>query len=278
MNNAETAETVLKPKLDEKCAPYKAALAAQARRVVALHLTGVPVAKDFSGIPPEAAAAPAGSRIGGPALVTDNYPWPVDADDHPMTHLAQLNLAELPQLGGYPDSGLLQFFIADDDALGFNYEEKPNYRGFVARLIPTAELTAGTIAVTPTTDDYPFDGGFFTVTGQLYDQLPNPSDHKFEQAGLPLSWLDEDPDVEHCCGVLHDELPATILGPGWAKFTQDDPREEDTDLQLLFQLDWENHHGVQVMFGDAGVANFFITPTDLATQNFDNVFYSWDCC
>ena len=33
-----------------------------------------------------------------------------------------------------------------------------------------------------------------------------------------------------------------------------------------------------IMWGDMGIANFFITPEDLAAENFDNVLYTWDCC
>ncbi|WP_427127321.1 DUF1963 domain-containing protein [Priestia megaterium] len=32
------------------------------------------------------------------------------------------------------------------------------------------------------------------------------------------------------------------------------------------------------MFGDAGVANFFIKEKDLRNLNFRDVLYNWDCC
>jgi uncharacterized protein YwqG len=33
-----------------------------------------------------------------------------------------------------------------------------------------------------------------------------------------------------------------------------------------------------IMFGDAGVANFFIKEEDLRNRNFRDVLYNWDCC
>jgi uncharacterized protein YwqG len=60
---------------------------------------------------------------------------------------------------------------------------------------------------------------------------------------------------------------------GYPNFTQDDARDRN-DLELLFQLDSDDG----VMWGDAGVGNFFITDADLARRDFSRVFYTWDCC
>ena len=32
------------------------------------------------------------------------------------------------------------------------------------------------------------------------------------------------------------------------------------------------------MWGDSGVANFFIDSEDLEKRDFSKVFYTWDCC
>jgi uncharacterized protein YwqG len=32
-----------------------------------------------------------------------------------------------------------------------------------------------------------------------------------------------------------------------------------------------------VSFGDSGVANFFISPSDLERLDFSRVLYTWDC-
>lgn len=75
---------------------------------------------------------------------------------------------------------------------------------------------------------------------------------------------------------------------GYPYFTQTDPREYDETLleynTLLFQMDSDDNgkKGQEmvdyVLWGDCGVANFFINDKDLEKANFQNVYYTWDCC
>jgi uncharacterized protein YwqG len=46
--------------------------------------------------------------------------------------------------------------------------------------------------------------------------------------------------------------------------------------RLLFQMDIDDEAGI--MWGDSGVANFFISQPDLESKNFSRVLYNWDCC
>ena len=64
---------------------------------------------------------------------------------------------------------------------------------------------------------------------------------------------------------------------GYAFFTQEDPRYEkkyENYDTLLFQLDSEGNY---LIWGDLGIANFFIQKKDLEERNFSNVLYNWDC-
>lgn len=62
---------------------------------------------------------------------------------------------------------------------------------------------------------------------------------------------------------------------GYPYFTQWDPRdEEDGRRILLLQLDSCDRC---VEWGDAGVANFFISPEALERRDFSDVLYNWDC-
>jgi uncharacterized protein YwqG len=67
---------------------------------------------------------------------------------------------------------------------------------------------------------------------------------------------------------------------GYAFFTQSDPRDYDEALRaynvLLLQFAMDDE--ADIMFGDAGVANFFIKEEDLRNRNFRDVLYNWDCC
>jgi len=62
---------------------------------------------------------------------------------------------------------------------------------------------------------------------------------------------------------------------GYPYFTQYDPRYEDyrRHTALLLQIDSDE----DIMWGDAGVANFFITPEALERCDFSKVLYNWDC-
>ena len=60
---------------------------------------------------------------------------------------------------------------------------------------------------------------------------------------------------------------------GYPFFTQYDPRQEDNNEVLLFQLDSQDH----ILWGDSGVGNFFISKEDLKNKDFSHVRYNWDC-
>ena len=68
---------------------------------------------------------------------------------------------------------------------------------------------------------------------------------------------------------------------GYPGFTQEDPRdiaaEDDHDI-LLLQIDTDNIGDREIMWGDSGVANFFISRENLKQRNFQDVIYTWDCC
>jgi len=67
---------------------------------------------------------------------------------------------------------------------------------------------------------------------------------------------------------------------GYPYFTQNDPRNLETYKRekyiLLFQMDTDD--GAGIMWGDCGVANFFISEQDLENKDFSRVLYNWDCC
>ena len=149
--------TIMRPDITKIPAQYRDVLTRNARRVVALQLTGVPEKKGAAD-----AAEPTGSRVGGLAFVTDDYPEPRDSDGNRMIFLAQLNLAKLPPLEGYPTEGLLQFFIADDDLLGLEYNKLAGGSGsFVVRLIPASELGRGRLAEASQSEYTPVSGRIF---------------------------------------------------------------------------------------------------------------------
>ena len=65
---------------------------------------------------------------------------------------------------------------------------------------------------------------------------------------------------------------------GFPNFTQSDVREIGDYEILLLQIDSEGTEKNEIMWGDCGIANFFIREKDLKELNFEKVIYNWDCC
>ena len=143
---------------------------------------------------------PAASRVGGPALVSAGYPWPVDSRQTPMMHLAQLNLADCGMPEPYPTSGVLQFYISTDDS----------WSEALVRHIPVSEFSecSHQWILPDDPDDSVIHGGFFTVTTKPYQQLPTMDDRDFDFLPFPS---DMDPDffyedhAEELVNALNDQ-------------------------------------------------------------------------
>ena len=64
---------------------------------------------------------------------------------------------------------------------------------------------------------------------------------------------------------------------GYPDYTQNDIRNEEYEI-LLLQIDSEETEKNEIIWGDCGIANFFIREKDLKELNFEKVIYNWDCC
>jgi uncharacterized protein YwqG len=231
---------------------------------------------------------PRASKVGGAAWWPANEPLPRDAQGRPLALLAQVNLEDLPESGlRLPATGLLQFLVSTDNSYGIDYgrDEAPAalaaLRGHRVAWWPDLDIQAQAVAAgtrhnLPLEADRPlrmrFSAG--TETMGLHDGrhralFPGGLDRALEAHGEP-----DGIDVETLMDALweRDAGAGHKLG-GYPNFTQEDPRTR-TDLELLFQLDSDDG----VMWGDAGVGNFFITDDDLARRDFSRVLYTWDCC
>ena len=96
--------------------------------------------------------------------------------------------------------------------------------------------------------------------------------------GGSWEWFEED-DYNAFC--VSEDYAHHQLG-GFPNFTQSDIRREG-DV-LLFQMDSEMGNGEdgkskswEILWGDCGIANFFLSRADLKNLDFSNVIYNWDC-
>lgn len=83
----------------------------------------------------------------------------------PLRFLAQVNFSEMPALEGFPKKGILQFYIAGENAHGLNFENPEEQKGF--RVIyheDVVEDEAALLSVLPTEgveypEGFPVEGG-----------------------------------------------------------------------------------------------------------------------
>ena len=247
------------------------------------------------------------SKFGGYPYWTANKEYPVDASGNKMYLLAQINFEQMaPEDDLLPKSGILQFFTADDDLCGANFEDPTDQKDF--RVIYHSEIGE------PLSVEQLREQGIKANIDLNYRESMLPS--VFEDAirftkTVDYIYVDTEEFEEYVkeamlelygqtiSGSLYDKLDKTeyyyLIEPfstfghkmlGIPAFTQYDPRIREAEVPegkkantiehydtLLFQMDSHGH----IMWGDSGVANFFINSEDLKNLNFSDVLYNWDC-
>ncbi len=224
------------------------------------------------------------SKIGGAYYVPSNLAFPVNQKTGaPLYLLAQINFEQIPHLKDFPEKGMLQIFISgDDDSYGLDFDNEYSQSGWCIRYLEEVPkiVDQSCIYKPKWIDEMMFplekDTTYF-LKPYLDRQVITMGDVHFDK--VVDTCLDEklkeamqDDDVMDELNDLYKLIPCQI--GGYPYFTQDDPRQEKSDEVLLFQLDSSK----DIMWGDSGVGNFFISKEDLKNKDFSHVRYNWDCC
>ncbi|WP_345240390.1 YwqG family protein [Pontibacillus salipaludis] len=228
------------------------------------------------------------SKFGGNPYFPKELDYPKDLEGENMRLLAQINFSELPTFEGFPESGILQFFISPhDDVMGIDFDEMTNQSYF--KVLYHEEIVQDDEKLLENVGNYKINEEFdFPIEYELslsFDIEQEPiscEDYRVEdQLDATIDELqDEELHGEDLWEVYFEHFfgEGHKLG-GYPYFTQNDPREGEKRYKdheiLLLQIDTEDDKGI--MWGDAGVANFFIKKEDLEKRNFTNVLYNWDC-
>ncbi|ENU90902.1 hypothetical protein F971_03829 [Acinetobacter vivianii] len=232
------------------------------------------------------------SKIGGHPYLPLEATYPVDSDGNPLVLLAQFNFAEIPDLPHFPDTGILQFYIAADDLYGMNFDDQQLQSGF--KVLYFDQVIEDLTQLKQDFSELEFDeeaylpfSGQYSIEFQRAEQAISLEDFAFGKKILNVDELYdfedqfEGGDFENdFIEPYHELLSASghRLG-GYPFFTQTDPRQYNEKIQdyiLLFQLDTDDAEN-DIMWGDSGVGNFFIHPEDLKKRDFSKVVYNWDC-
>lgn len=236
------------------------------------------------------------SKIGGIPYLPHSVQMPRSAKGNPLYLLAQINCTDLNGLQRFPASGLLQFFIGEDDLYGADFDHPTKQDGFRVVYYKNIDTTVTETEVKehpqilPKEKFFPVLGSYgvsfaleaerITLSDFKFDRIFTESkhdhfqNHKLSRA-IAISDDVYDALFEKYSGFGHK------MG-GYPGFTQEDPRSFRNGLgsldTVLLQIDSEFGNGFEkTMWGDSGICNFFINGDALSKCDFSNVAYNWDC-
>lgn len=209
------------------------------------------------------------SKAGGMGYIPHDGDFPRDKDGNQLRLLAQIDCSQV-ELEEFPEKGLLQFWILNDDITGLG-EDQTEQDGFRVIYYPETDSTVTEEEIKNKFVKNQYDDdeyNAFPVFGE-YGMIFRKSTDKY---------IDNKENYDE----YYDECIGHKIG-GYPYFTQGDPRECSDELKkydfLLFQLDSDYTGGNdRVMWGDSGIGNFFIKTENLKNCDFSDVLYNWDCC
>lgn len=241
-----------------------------------------PYAKPAAGFGAAAGVPTVGDcHVGGHPYLPQGVPWPADVRGVPMTFLLQVNFEQTPALPGFPQTGLLQWFVGADDVLGQSLENPRARTGFDVRYFPgpSGPSVAEPGAPTPTDAEAhsPLDrpGPVAMAFAPVLD-MPDWESVDTVRLQRDLPWQ----EVERFAGRSRADVwePLNPQGGrigGYPSFVQYDPRPKSGPWPLLVQLDTDEDLGV--MWAGAGVGHLFGNPQRLAAGDTWDIAYHWDC-
>ena len=239
------------------------------------------------------------SKFGGLPYISTDADTPKDSNDNQLALLAQINCSDLPENTLYPKDGLLQFWISRNDDFGLD-----NKKDYCVKYIENIEdnitkesiLNKYKLLDEENSEEYSpfskkntsfalkFEKGISTITS---------TDFLFEDTALKtIHELFPDENIEDLYDDLERDVFDTLFKAfngvdhaigAYPTFTQWDPRnpeEKDAYGITLLQVEsyWNNDSNSSgIMWGDSGVANFFINKEKLEHLNFEDVLFNWDC-
>lgn len=241
------------------------------------------------------------SKFGGVYYLPEGIQIPTCPEGEPMQFLAQINFSQMPTLEGFPQSGLLQFFIDTDEG---RFEEKIDdpdltHELCVVRYYPSPDASLQQKlpeSCTRTNESFGFaDGPWFEgkmafklttevatmylgmeglVSNLGYEAICNEqiTPELVKQSGYDIE--NSETAVDTLCWYFGNW--GTKIG-GHPAVHQVDPRMDvedgETYTTLLFQYDFSTEQEME-----ASTFQFFIRPKDLSAAKFDDILFCFHNC
>lgn len=223
------------------------------------------------------------SKFRGLPYLPKSQQYPKGSNGRPLFLLAQINFEEIPKLEPFPTKGILQFYIADDDLYGLDFDDMTSQENFRVLFFPEITKDESRLLTDfdflPSFDYAPVSDPCSLTFAQHFEPI-SAVDYQFEQKIFD----DSPPEPREKLFAIWDIYAETFpsnghkLG-GYPDFTQSDPRGYDKyygrGFNLLLQIDSDDK--ANIMWGDVGIGNFFIREGDLKKSDFSTILYSWDC-
>ena len=234
------------------------------------------------------------SKFGGLPYLPSNESLPLDKEGKPMRLLAQINCKDLAGLEEYPPEGMLQFYLTTNPRWD---ESVVKYYEAVDEAV-TAEMVAGRINENyENSDCFPVETEYgleFTLSKESMSRDDNrlmalfcqyftklsgtwisvPEDGGEEVYELFEAYCDDSYAGGHKVGGYNSAAQLPDYYPYRESDAFIDVKADESPV-LLFQMDSESKKNI--MWGDLGVARFFIKRSDLKARKFENAYLVWDC-
>lgn len=249
------------------------------------------------------------SKFGGVPYLPKDKEVPKNKENEQLTLLAQINIDELPENNIYPmKEGILQFWILNDDILGLDYDThlgdgfKVVYYKEIDKSVTEEEILEKYKPYKDEDSYFPIEGefslnfkltdGYFSDSNDDFREIVDRKMKKFydenkDKYSEILKIYDKENQLNYweIWDILEEDkkIGKKLFGAGhkiggFPDFTQSDIREVGDYEILLLQIDSDRTEKNEIMWGDCGIANFFIREKDLKEFNFNKAIYNWDCC
>ncbi|MEG0328390.1 MAG: DUF1963 domain-containing protein [Erysipelothrix sp.] len=230
------------------------------------------------------------SKLGGLPYLSKDNDVPTNNTGKPLCFLAQINLEELPKVSvNFPQSGMIQFWIESNELFGLDIDKSK--KSYCVKYIEKIDETIKTEYVQKkyVSDiyrrEFPFEGEFgmrFRKERQSFPLYLYGNESSFLRKWNEMYPESQILEVSELGDLYDDALDLSLsIGhkiSGFPFFTLYDPREGTDEYDvLLLQIDSDFIAGRSIAWGDAGVANFFISKENLENRNFSDILYNWDC-
>ena len=223
---------------------------------------------------------------------------PQTANGDKMMMIAQINCDDLQGLADFPEKGILQFFVLNDEdgLLGLDFDNQTVQDSFRVIYHEKIEEFYDENELKSIYNPYNFEESYITNDNESYkmnfeltsekERFEDMFYHIFRKICKEkgLKQTQEDWLYRKLLNFMQYSENYYSQCDGFAFFTQEDPREYNEEYKkfdtVLFQLNSEfdeNTRNWKVCIGDAGVINFFINREKLKNKDFSEILYNWDC-